>query len=624
MTRTPRAGFFADLRDYIDICRAFRIRGIHVAVIFVLQVVTTLFEGVGLGLVVPILHMMSGNSELPSAVTGTILDTVSKIFASIGLPFSLESLLISVALLLIVRQTFLYLRTVTQLIVQEQGKRNMRNLLFERYMRVDLSYQDRESSGNMLNALITETQTCTTAIVAPIMMLNVIIIGLFYFAAMLLISPSMTFVSVATLAFAMVLMRTLLLGSRRAGIELADTNRRITDFLVGRLQSLRLVRLTGNEDAELDEVRSITGRLYRINLRLISFGAALGVAIEPIVVIAALILLYVGTRSLSMSIAELGLFIVILLRLMPVSKDMVSYQQQFAAGLGTLRSLRRRLYDMDSARENRSGDKRIPVLTEGIVFKGVSFDYPESSLRGAQQALRDIDLTIPAARLTALVGPSGAGKSTLIDLLPRLRTPTAGRIEVDGTPLSAIDILALRAAIAYVPQSPRILEATPVSHIRYGAAAIGMDAIEEAAKLAGAHEFIARLPQGYDTPLGEEGRMLSGGERQRLDLARALATKAPILILDEPTSSLDADSEYWLQQSLARLRERGNLTVIVIAHRLVTVVNADQIVVMRNGTIEASGSHDELLKTSAWYADAFARQSGASHGEAAEEAAQHA
>jgi len=605
------SGFLADLRDYLEICRAFRIRRELVAAIFILQVITTLFEGIGLGLVVPILHLMAGaGSEISSAAAGAILDTIRRAFAVIGLPFTLEVLLASVALLLIIRQGFLYLRTVMQLLVQEQGKRNMRDLLFARYMQVDLAYQDRESSGNMLNALITETQSSTTAIVAPIMMLNVIIIGLFYFIAMLVISFSMTLISVATLALAMLLMRGLLVGSQRAGVDLAEINRRVANFLVGRLQSLRLVRLTGNEEAEMGQVRAINKQLYHTHLRLISYGAALGVAIEPIVVIAALVLVYIGTKSLGMSLAELGLFIVILLRLTPVSKDVVSYQQQFAAGLGTLRSLRRRLAELEQARENRGGTLSPPRLKSGIRFEGVHFSYPESSLRGAQPALCGIDLEIPAGRMTALVGPSGAGKSTLIDLLPRLRNPTRGRILFDDTPVAAMDAAALRAAIAYVPQSPRILEATPASHIRYGAPRLDKAAVEEAAMQAGAHEFIVRLPRGYDTPLGEEGRMLSGGERQRLDLARALATRAPILILDEPTSNLDAESEFKLQKTLARLRARGDITLIVIAHRLVTVINADQIVVMREGRIEACGKHPALLASSAWYAKAVARQSG--------------
>lgn len=612
MTTASQGKFLLDLRDYFDICRAFQVRGVHIAAVFALQIATTLFEGVGLGLFIPILHLMSGDiANVPSAIAGSILGFVGKSLAAIGLPMRLEVLLIAAALLLIVRQIFLYLRTVMQLVIQERGKRNMRNLLFARYMRADLSYQDRESSGNMLNALVTETQNSTIAIVAPIMMLNIIIIGVFYFAAMLMISLSMTLISIVTLGFAMLLVRSLMLGTRRAGMELADVNRHISDFLVGRLQSLRLVRLTGNERAETEAIRTINDRLYGINMRLISLGAALGVALEPIVVIATLVLLYLGVRSFGMSLTELGLFVVILLRLLPVAKDMVSYQQQFAAGLGTLRSLRNRLADMEAQKENRGGTRPVPRLKCGIIFESVFFDYPPSSLRGAQVALRGINLIIPAGRMTALVGPSGAGKSTLIDLLPRLRMPTSGRILLDDYPLADIDIDALRAAIAYVPQLPRILESSPGAHIRYGAAEINEAAVEEAAKLAGAHDFITRLPQGYGTALGEEGRLLSGGERQRLDLARALATKAPILILDEPTSNLDADSEFKLQEALARLRSRGDITVIVIAHRLVTVTHADQIVVMRDGCVEAAGTHDALSKSSVWYAEAFSRQSGA-------------
>jgi len=168
----------------------------------------------------------------------------------------------------------------------------------------------------------------------------------------------------------------------------------------------------------------------------------------------------------------------------------------------------------------------------------------------------------------------------------------------------------LRSGIAYVAQSPRILGATPRQHICYGRGEIGDKQIEAAAELAGAHEFIAGLPQGYDTPLGEDARLLSGGERQRLDLARAMLRNAPVLILDEPTSNLDSTSESRIQDALLRLRRQGRTTIIVIAHRLATVTQADQIVLMREGRVEAVGAHEQLLAGSDWYAEACARQFG--------------
>jgi ABC-type multidrug transport system fused ATPase/permease subunit len=295
---------------------------------------------------------------------------------------------------------------------------------------------------------------------------------------------------------------------------------------------------------------------------------------------------------------------------MPVAKDYLKLRQQYATGLASLEALHDRLREMADARENRSGSRPMPPAPQEIVFENVEFVYPTVAERSGTRALANIDLTIPARQLTALIGPSGAGKSTLIDMLPRMRQPTSGRILISGQPLNEIDIVFVRASIAFVPQAPRILGATPREHIRYGVPSASEREVEEAARLTGAHEFISRLHQGYDTELGEEGQLLSGGERQRLDLARALVRKASILVLDEPTSHLDATSEAHLQVALGSLRDSGRVTIIVIAHRLTTIVQADQIVVLREGHIEATGRHDDLLVKSSWYADAFARQMG--------------
>jgi len=621
MTAQPTNISASDRAKYFELFRLAQMPRKYLASIVVLQIACTGVEGVGFGTMLPILHILSsGRSDLPPEATGNILSAVSSAFNWIGLPMTLETLLVSAVVLLLFRQFFLMLRTVVQSMVFEEAKRNLRNLLFSRYMKVDLSYQDRESSGNLINAIIVETQNVTHTFLSAVMVVNVIIIGIFYITIMLFTSVSMTLVSVFTLALTMLMLHVVLEKSRRTGNELADANREISEFLIGRLQSLRLVRLTGNERNEIRRIYGITGELYRINVRLNYLGAALGVALEPIVITAALAILYAGVKFLGLSFAEIGFFVVILLRLLPVARDMVGFQQQFMSGFGTLAALHNRLDEMDEARENRSGTRLVPKIKKGIVLDHVHFEYSQTSARGSHAALHDISIVIPAGKMTAFVGPSGAGKSTLIDLFPRLRIPTQGKIFLDDIPLDAIDTEALRNSIAYVPQLPRIIEQSAGAHIRYGSSDLADAEVEEAARIAGAHDFIARLPNGYDTMLGEEGRLLSGGERQRLDLARALATHAPFLILDEPTSNLDAESEFKLQEALERLRRRGDITIMVIAHRLVTIAHADLIVVMRNGRIEARGTHDELLSASSWYAEAFGRQTSSLAKELAETA----
>jgi subfamily B ATP-binding cassette protein MsbA len=227
----------------------------------------------------------------------------------------------------------------------------------------------------------------------------------------------------------------------------------------------------------------------------------------------------------------------------------------------------------------------------------VGFSY--STEEGEHQILHHVDLDVQAGEVLALVGPSGAGKSTLVNLIPRFFDATSGRILIDGCDLRDVTLSSLRRQVAQVTQETILFNDTVRNNIAYGQPDVHLKVVEEAAQNALAHDFILRMPQGYDTVIGEKGFRLSGGERQRLAIARAILKNAPILILDEATSSLDAESESLVQAALANLMQ--NRTVMVIAHRLGTIRRANRIAVLEDGRITAIGSHDELLTTSPTY-----------------------
>lgn len=252
----------------------------------------------------------------------------------------------------------------------------------------------------------------------------------------------------------------------------------------------------------------------------------------------------------------------------------------------------RMLYELlDLPDEQRDRDDAVPLVIEKgrVEFSKVNFAYGDGT-----EVLRELSFIAPANKTTAIVGPSGAGKTTVIGLLQRMYDPISGTVTIDGVDIAGVTKSSLRGQIAFVSQQPYLFEGSLADNIRFGRPDADMAAIEEAARLAYADEFITRLPLGYDTPVGENGVTLSGGQRQRISIARAIVRNAPILLLDEATSALDNESEKLVQQALKGVM-RGR-TTIVIAHRLSTIADADQIIVMDDGRVVETGSHGDLAK----------------------------
>ncbi|HEX7086756.1 MAG TPA: ABC transporter ATP-binding protein [Vicinamibacterales bacterium] len=244
---------------------------------------------------------------------------------------------------------------------------------------------------------------------------------------------------------------------------------------------------------------------------------------------------------------------------------------------------------------------RLPAATGRVAIENVSFSYPKR-----KDTLRQITLTIEPGEFVALVGPTGAGKSTLLSLIPRFYDPHRGRVLIDGHDIRTLTLESLRSQISIVLQDPLLFSGTIADNIRYGRLEATDEEVVAAAQAANAHDFISRLPQGYETVLGERGAQLSGGERQRIAIARAFLKNAPILLLDEPTSSIDVKTEAIILDALDRLA--AGRTTLMISHRLPTVRHADRIYVLDRGAIVASGTHDELITRPGLYSELYTAQ----------------
>jgi ATP-binding cassette subfamily B protein len=263
------------------------------------------------------------------------------------------------------------------------------------------------------------------------------------------------------------------------------------------------------------------------------------------------------------------------------------------------------MYEVLDAKSSEPGGKGLPPLRAGagrIAFEDVSFAYP-----GRADVLGGLSLVVEPGSTTALVGGSGGGKSTILSLILRFFDPRSGRITIDGQDVSKVDIASLRAAIGFVSQDVYLFRGTIRDNIALGKLGASAQEIETAARKAHAHDFIMGFRLGYDTDVGELGTQLSGGQKQRIAIARAFLKDAPILLLDEPTASLDPESEREVQKALDDLG-RGR-TTLVAAHRLQTVVDASRIYVIENGRVAEAGSHDELLARRGVYSNYYSRQS---------------
>ena len=598
------------IREFIAVALRLGFRTRWAAGILVLNLGAIVFEGIGIGIFLPILEFMNNDGDIASlSKDSKMWTTIIDVTQALSIPLTLVSLLAIAFCCLLLRQAFTYSRLIYLARTQNYFLWVSRNQAFKRFMGATLVYHDSVRTGDFVNEISIELERAASCITSMIIFVGYLILCTVYAIALFIMSSTMTLIAVGVILLAIACLHTQLQRTRSVGFKLTEANQQVSNFLIERLKFVRLVRLSQMEDAECIAMRRLTDEQRHQNVTLFALKAIVSVMIEPMVIGVAFIILYSATSNFGLGLEQVLIFFLVGIRLLPVVKEATLSRQSILGAMASLEIVDRRLRTLEEARDDDDGYQPFSDLKHGIQFNNVSYSYDGTST--SAPALRDINLIIPAGKMTALVGPSGAGKSTLVDLLPRLRDIDSGEILLDGQPHATFKKSTLRAGIAFAPQEPQVFNVSARDHIRYGKADATDAEIIEAASLARAHEFISALSNGYDTLLGENGGRLSGGQRQRLDLARALVSQAPILILDEPTSNLDAESEFEFRKALDGIRRKNKVTVILIGHRLSTISNADLIAVLQQGVVTETGVHNELLQRDGWYAKAMSQQQDA-------------
>lgn len=593
------------IKTWIYRCRIFGL-SIHSAIlILALNLFATFFEALGIAIFLPIFQFISANGDLVAlASESKFWGLLVPAFERAGLEVNLGLLLSVAFVLLFARQLALYLRIMYYFNTLELTVRGLRNRCLKLYLEAGTCYQERMPVGHLVNVFTTEAREAVVALLVPVLFLSTCLVILVYLSILGGLSFVMTSAALVAIGAAIFTTKHWLSESAHTGRSLTAANTRTSTFLVSRLESPRLVRLARTETAEMAEFSLLTERQCNEGIRLGSVQARADLVLEPIVIAISCLFLYGAVSLFDMPIEEIGLYLVVAVRLLPVARELMRQWQGIKRGLGPIEIVEDRMTQMAYAKEKSSGVRTLDSLVHGIEFQNVSFRYSDAG----EYVLEDVSLKIPAMKMTALVGPSGSGKSTLIDLLPRLREASAGKIILDGIDIYTYDLDSLRGQIAYAPQSPQIFSGSISDHIKYGNPNATFDEIVEAAVMAGAHSFVANLKEGYHTRIGDGGYDLSGGQRQRLDIARVFLSRATLVIMDEPTSNLDVESELIFRDGLNIIRDKSNRTLIVIAHNLTNISNADKIVVIMDGKIKASGTHEELMGVDGWYKNAFNSQ----------------
>ncbi len=585
--------------------------------VLMLMIVVAVFSGISIGMILPFVNVLFSGGSLDGVeaeesagglfgIAAGSLDTVQErvrhkvlSFYAAGSPLeTLGRICLSILALYFIKGLCTYLLSVLSVSIEQKVIRDIRNRLYAHLHRMSLAFFHASRTGQIISRITSDVglvrRSISSGCLAAIRdFLNILVLGGF----VVWINWRLALVALIVIPFITLVVakigRRLRRYSTRAQEKMAD----ITTVLQETISGIRVVKAFGMEGFETEKFCGHTDGYLHAYMKRQRAESMAPVTTEFLGATGGLVVLYYGgMQVLEGNLLSPDWFLIFLAAMLSIIRPAKTLTQASAKIQEGIAAGKRIFAILDAEPDIVDAPDSVDIdgIHEGIEFSQVSFKYDTSDY-----VLRDVGFRVKKGQVVAVVGPSGAGKSTLVDLIPRFYDPTEGSVLLDGRDLRDISVKSLRGIMGIVTQETILFNDTVRNNIAYGVEELPLSRVIDAAKAANAHDFIAALPEGYDTVIGDRGMRISGGERQRLAIARAILKDPEILIFDEATSSLDTESEKLVQDAIERLL--SHRTNFVIAHRLSTVTNADLIVVIDGGKLVEIGRHDDLLAAGSVY-----------------------
>jgi len=560
-------------------------------------VISSIFDGVSLGMLIPVVDRVFTNKQIviPAKVPGFIAALVDKL-NTIPAQTLLIYMIISLIILFLLKGFFGYWQSYIMSDIGQRVVRDIRNKLYSHLQSLSLDYFTHKRGGEMMSRITNDVKLVENAvsygstdlIYQGTLVIIYLILTLFLYFKLTVISVLLVpLISLPIIRVGKILRKL----SKSSQEKMADINSLLYETIIG----ARIVRAFNREDYEVEKFKRVNYGYYKLAMKAVRRLLILSPLTDFLGVLAAAFIIYWGGKDVISGKISFGVFGVSMGALLSLIRPFKKLSQVNSINEQAIAASMRiyEVLDTKASVAEKPEAGQLSGFREKINYEDIWFSYAENEI------LKGISLEVRKGQMLAIVGSSGVGKSTLLDLIPRFYDPKKGRILIDGKDIRSFTLQSLRQQIGIVTQETILFNDTIRANIAYGKLDASDEEVKQAALQAHAHDFIGKLPDGYNTVIGDRGMKLSGGERQRIAIARALLKNPPILILDEATSQLDTESERIVQQALDKLIH--GRTVLVIAHRLSTVKNANRIIVLDKGKIAEEGVHSELIQKDGLY-----------------------